>query len=193
MSSKAQSGGTKVSAGANDRVIQEGTGTVQPDSLAAESEAFRQANPESQQQQQQQQRPQEGGTATTTARAPGTSTSHTSGTSGTSGTMSRETGSHSGDSSSAADPGPSYINNQFRRDPHGPHGKNITEDDDIDTGDKAKNASFAAEIGSKDDPSLLAERKFAQGNSIAPGSIGGGGQAKVDDKTAFDVLGDREA
>lgn len=102
--------------------------------------------------------------------------------------MSRETGSHA-----SSDTAPSYVNNQFRRDPNGPHGKNLTEDDDIGTGDRTKNASFAAEIGAKDDPSLLAERKFVQGNAIAPGSVGGGGSGRVDDKTAFDVLGDREA
>ncbi|KAI1733446.1 hypothetical protein F4680DRAFT_454944 [Xylaria scruposa] len=156
--SKAPSTGTKVSAGPNDPVIQEGPGAVKPDSLASESQAFRQANtagPDN-----QQRRPQEGISAS--ARAPGASKAHAQGG------VSHESGSGR------------------------PHGKNIHEDDSIGTGDTAKNASFSAEIGSKDDPSLLAERKFEQLNSIAPGSSGGR-ERMTHEKTTYDVLGDREA
>ncbi|KAH8164307.1 hypothetical protein CIB48_g3921 [Xylaria polymorpha] len=141
MSRKAPSAGTKVSAAPNDPIIQEGPGAVQPDSLAAESRAFRQAN-------------------------------------------SAGIGS--------ADAAPSYVENQFLRDPSGPHGRNIKEDDSIGTGDETKNASFEAEIGSKDDPSLLAERKFEQRNSIVPGSSGGR-ERTVREKTTYDALGDQEA
>ncbi|KAI1169372.1 hypothetical protein F5B18DRAFT_21090 [Nemania serpens] len=170
MSHKAPSTGTKVSAGANDPIIQEGPGTVKSDSLAAESQAFRQANAAGLERQQH--RPQEG------ASAP-----HSQGAV----SMPRETGG-----GSSAHTAPSYVDNQFRRDPSGPHGKNIKEDESIGTGGEAKNASFEAEIGSKDDPSLLAERKFYQANSVAPGSSGGR-EGTGADKTAYDVLGDREA
>ncbi|KAI8945916.1 hypothetical protein F4801DRAFT_97607 [Xylaria longipes] len=177
MSHKAPSAGTKASAGPNDPVIQEGPGVVKSDSLAAESQAFRQANAAGLDNQER--RPQEGVSAS--ARAPGTSTTYSQGG------MSRETGS-----GSSADTAPSYVENQFHRDSSGPHGKNIKEDDSIGTGDTSKNASFTAEIGSKDDPSLLAERKFQQMNSIAPGSSGGR-ERTTHDKTTYDVLGDREA
>ncbi|KAI0403943.1 hypothetical protein F4802DRAFT_267300 [Xylaria palmicola] len=177
MSHKAPSAGTKVSAGANERIIQEGPGVVPSDSLAAESQAFRQANASGHDDQQR--RPQEGVSAP--ARAPGASASHSGGT------MPRETGSGGG-----ANTAPTYVENQLHRDPGAPHGKNIKEDDSIGTGDSAKNASFTAEIGSKDDPSLLAEQKFNQLNSLAPGSSGGR-EGTTYDKTAYDVLGDREA
>ncbi|KAJ2996462.1 hypothetical protein NUW58_g974 [Xylaria curta] len=114
------------------------------------------------------------------ARAPGTTTTYSQGA------MPRETGSGS------AGTAPTYVESQHRRDPSGPHGKNIKEDDSIGTGDNAKNASFTAEIGSKDDPSLLAERRFNQLNSVAPGSSGGRESASHE-KTTYDVLGDREA
>ncbi|KAI1198450.1 hypothetical protein F5X97DRAFT_342567 [Nemania serpens] len=157
--------GTKVSAGANAPITQEGPGVVQPDSLAAESEAFGRANAAGLERQQH--RPQEG------ASAPDSQ-----------GAAPRETGN-----GGAA---PSYVEIQYHRDPSGPHGKNTEEDESIGTGDGAKNASFEAEIGSKDDPSLLAERKFYQANSVAPGSTGGR-EGAVAEKTAYDVLGDREA
>ena len=56
---------------------------------------------------------------------------------------------------------PSYVNNQYYRDPKGPHGKNLTEgfeDDDKHEDGVAK--AFAADVGSEDDPSRVAERKF---------------------------------
>lgn len=43
---------------------------------------------------------------------------------------------------------PSYVQNQFQRDPAGPHGKNITEDPEM-TGRPGK---FNVEVGSKEDP-----------------------------------------
>ncbi|KAJ3577823.1 hypothetical protein NPX13_g2738 [Xylaria arbuscula] len=176
MSYTAPSAGTKVSGGRNAPVTQEGPGAVNPDSLAAESQAFQQANPEGTNSQQY--RPQEGASAF--ARAPGSSSTYTEGD------MSRKTGS------SNAQAAPSYIESQYRRDPGGPHGKNITEDNSIGTEDRYKNASFTAEIGSKDDPSLLAEQKFTQANSLAAGA-GGGRQKRVDDKTPYDALGEEAA
>jgi hypothetical protein len=166
MSHKAPSAGTKVTT--NAPIKQEHPGPVNPDSLAAESQAFRQAN--SLDHDNQQSRPQEG-----SAHAPGTSTSHSHGTS-----MPRETGGHT------ADTAPSYVNNQYYRYPGGPHGKNIKEDDSIGTGD-AKNASFSADIGSKDDPSLLGEQKFSSQNTTPPGASGSREKMGVD-KTTYDAL-----
>ncbi|KAI1749737.1 HET-domain-containing protein [Xylaria castorea] len=117
MSHKAPSAGTKVSAGPNDPMIQEGP--------ASNADRKRACPPRF---------------------APPAPPQHI-----LYGGMSRETGG--GNTHTA----PSYVDNQFYRDPSGPHGKNIKEDDSIGTGDTAKNASFSAEIGSKDDPSLLAE------------------------------------
>ncbi|KAI0096434.1 hypothetical protein GGR51DRAFT_30114 [Nemania sp. FL0031] len=175
MSHKAPSAGTKVSAGPGDTPIQEGPGTVKPDSLAAESEAFRQANMGGRESQQRQQRPQEGGSAPYPQ-----------------GAMPGETG-RSGEGGGART-APTYVENQYRRDPSGVHGKNITEETGTEGegGDDAKNASFSAEIGSKDDPSLLAERKFFQANAAAPGASGGR-EKTVEEKTVYDVLGDQEA
>jgi len=56
---------------------------------------------------------------------------------------------------------PSYVLSQYYRDPKGPHGKNLKEgfeDDDKYEDGVAK--AFAADVGSKDDPSRAAEKKF---------------------------------
>ncbi|KAI1283558.1 hypothetical protein F5Y07DRAFT_349969 [Xylaria sp. FL0933] len=179
MSHKAPSAGTKVTLGANAPIKQEGPGAVPPDSLAAESQAFKQANAVGDDTQES--RPQEGASAS--ARAPGTSSTYTQSS------MPRETGSSGG-----APAAPTYVQNQYIRDPSGPHGKNIKEDNSIGTEDRAKNASLSAEIGSKDDPALLAERKFTQANTntVAPGNVGGR-ERPTEDKTTYDVLGDQEA
>ncbi|KAI3325136.1 hypothetical protein HD806DRAFT_466689 [Xylariaceae sp. AK1471] len=178
MSHKAPSAGTKVTK--NAPIKQEAPGPVPPDSLAAESQTFRQANSiddNNNNNNSQQSRPQEG------AHAPGTSKTHSRGTS-----MHKETGSRS-----VVEPAPTYVNIQYYRDPHPPHGKNIKEDPSIGTEDTAKNVSFTAEIGSKDDPSLLAERVLSKKNFTVPGSLGGR-EKTVNDKTEFDVLDtDQEA
>ncbi|GAP82344.1 hypothetical protein SAMD00023353_12300060 [Rosellinia necatrix] len=179
MSYRAPNAGTKVSAGTNDPVIQEGTGTVRPDSLAAESEAFRQANP-TDLGNDKQDRPQEGISAPTPGSVQGPESSPPS----TEDTTPRGTGS--GGSARSAPSSQRYGNTSR------PHGKNIKEDDSIGTGDRAENVSFTAEIGSEKDPSLLAERKFSQANAVPPGSSGGREKA-INEQTTYDVLGEREA
>ncbi|KAI8296071.1 hypothetical protein K4K56_008081 [Colletotrichum sp. SAR 10_98] len=53
---------------------------------------------------------------------------------------------------------PTYVNNQYTRDPNGPHGKNITEGfDDKNTKDGVQ-AAMKAEIGSENDPGRVAEQ-----------------------------------
>ncbi|KAK5627482.1 hypothetical protein RRF57_003197 [Xylaria bambusicola] len=163
MSHKAPSAGTKVTMGRNAPVTQEGPGAIN-DSLAAESQAFRQANNVEGAESHQQHQPQEG--ASISARAPGSSAAYTQGS------MPRETGT------SHAQAAPTYVSNQYYRYPGGPRGKNIMEDKSIGTEDRAKNTSFAAEIGSKDDPSLLAEQRFGQVNSL-PAGAGGARQGQL--------------
>ncbi|KAI1330123.1 hypothetical protein F5Y16DRAFT_364116 [Xylariaceae sp. FL0255] len=159
--------GTKVDLGKDAPVTGEGPGEVFSDSLASESQAFRDANKVSS---EQFDKPQE-----SPARAPGTSTHHSS-----------KTDSQSQSHATA----PSYVQNQFHRDTAGPHGKNLTEDPNM-TEDSGKNASFNAEIGSKDDPSLLAEQKMNMRNSDVVGSSGGR-EVGIDNKTPYDVLGNEE-
>ncbi|KAI1266693.1 hypothetical protein F5Y18DRAFT_382303 [Xylariaceae sp. FL1019] len=156
--------GTKVDLGRNAPKKQEGPGEVLSDSLAAESQAFRKEN---EVEQHGTGRPQE------SAHAPGTSTKYAS------------------ESRSAA-PAPSYVDAQRMQPVHDrPHGKNITESNDL-TEDRSKNASFSAEIGSKDDPSLLAEQKLSKQNTSVSGSTGGR-EKSLDTDTAYDALGEQEA
>ncbi|KAJ0107370.1 hypothetical protein J7T55_009334 [Diaporthe amygdali] len=130
MVGKAPSEGTKVTLGDKAPVTQEGAGNVSG-SLAAESAQSggefsnnRNVN--------------ESGGTDTGAKPPGTSSASTSTSGG------------------AAAPGtaPTYVNNQYARDSGGPHGKNITEDQEL-TGRPAK---FDVEPGSKEDPARLAEQ-----------------------------------
>ncbi|KAI1816681.1 hypothetical protein GGS20DRAFT_536510 [Poronia punctata] len=165
---KAPSAGAKVTSNAPS--MQEAPGAVDSGSLAAESEAFRQGNSSADM------RPQEGQHHA----APGTAGGYSG-------------GSMKNTAQSRANPAPSYVENQYYRDPNGPHGKNITEDNSIGTQDKSKNASFTAEIGSKDDPSLLAEQKFTRGNSATAGSTAPREGGKVGDKTMFEGIGSQEA
>ena len=190
--------GQKVDLGADAPVTEEGHGKLSG-SLAAESQAFKEANDISEEQ--------------TSHRTKETSTSSSKGKHA-SGSSSRQGGglgsasdSHRGNSSkdssagnksgfknlgeSHADPAPTYVNNVLgtNRDPHeGPHGTNIKEDDSIRSEDKNNNASFS-ELGTKADPGRLAEAKFKLG-SQGGSTTSSGGQRKGggDGKAAFDVL-----
>ncbi|CZS98581.1 uncharacterized protein RAG0_07255 [Rhynchosporium agropyri] len=76
------------------------------------------------------------------------------------GASSRETGTGTA---------PSYVNSQFN-DTYGPKGKNLQEGG-FESRD-ANNASFNSEIGSKNDPSRLAERDFQRQNADFEGVAG---------------------
>jgi len=67
-----------------------------------------------------------------------------------------------GGATSSAGTAPTYVNSQFV-DTTGPKGKNLTEGgfDEDDT----KNASFNGDIGGKNDPGRLAEESFSQQNA----------------------------
>ncbi|KAI1411863.1 hypothetical protein F5Y13DRAFT_164501 [Hypoxylon sp. FL1857] len=147
MSGKAPSEGTKVTAGKNAPITTEGPGVVAQDSLATESQAFRQAN-----QAEPQQVPRENLTSASKPHE------------GSTGSL--------GQSSSHAGTAPSYVQSQYLKDHAGPHGKNIKEDDSIGTEDKAKNASFS-EFGTKNDPGLAAEQKFTLSGTANASSTGG--------------------
>ncbi|KAI1076601.1 hypothetical protein F5B20DRAFT_584024 [Whalleya microplaca] len=172
MSSKAPSEGTKVTAGKNAPTIHEAPGAVAADSLAAESQAFQQANKA-----EPQSLPHENLTTTTSKSHSGSAAGKSSGTS---------------TSTSQAGTAPSYVQNLYHQDPKGPHGKNLKEDESIATEDRNKNASFS-EFGTKNDPGAAAERKFQLADSVPAGSSGAR-ETRGDGKTAFDVLGsEREA
>ncbi|KAK0107340.1 hypothetical protein ONS95_004033 [Cadophora gregata] len=68
----------------------------------------------------------------------------------------------SGEDSSSAGIAPSYVNSQYH-DTAGPKGRNLHEGG-FESRD-ANNASFNSEIGSKNDPSRLAEQKFQRQNA----------------------------
>ncbi|KAI1499703.1 hypothetical protein F5X99DRAFT_388701 [Biscogniauxia marginata] len=165
MSNKTPSAGQKVTAGQNAPVPSESHGSVPQGSLAAESQAFREANhvnPED----LSAPRPQEGtqprATPTTTSGTP----KHVAGTA------------------------PTYVESVYRRDPAGPHGKNLTEDDSIRTEDKTKNASFS-EFGTAADPGRAAEKKFGLADTGTAGTTAGR-ERKGDGKTTYDVLGSEQ-
>ncbi|RYO93835.1 hypothetical protein DL766_005079 [Monosporascus sp. MC13-8B] len=152
---KAPSEGQKVTAGQNAPYTSEAIGRVAPDSLASESQAFRQANEATPQQ----------------------SENFSSGA-GAAGAAGATGATHN------ADPAPTYVNNQYNRDPSGPHGKNLKGDNSIGN---EKNTSVS-EFGTKDDPGAAAEQKFTLADSTNAGSTGGR-QKGIDGKTPYDALG----
>lgn len=103
--------------------------------------------------------------------------------------------SRSGVESGSADAGtaPSYVdaNERAMEQSDRPKGRNIQEGG---FDDSAPNASFNAEIGSKDDPSLLAEQKFERENAQTAGdSAGGPRQSELSGDGQYDSLRDESA
>lgn len=69
--------------------------------------------------------------------------------------------SSSGSSSANGAPAPTYVSDQYVRDPRGPHGKNITEGFADEPGLKdGTQQALKAEPGSINDPSREAEKAF---------------------------------
>jgi len=93
-------------------------------------------------------------------------------------------------SQNAVDSAPSYIGTTLHAaDIHDgkPKGKNLNEVEDPAEFGRAQNASFTADIGSKDDPGRLAERDFERMDSA--GVIAAGEPNKgVQEGTSFDAL-----
>ncbi|KAI1637524.1 hypothetical protein F4809DRAFT_314946 [Biscogniauxia mediterranea] len=156
----APSEGQKVTAGQHAPVTHEGPGPVPEGSLAAESQSFREANDVN---------PEN----LSSARPYEDTHTHA---------RTRTTASEQGGAA------PTYVESAYRRDPAGPHGKNITEDEGIATEDKARNASYA-EVGSAADPGRAAEKKFTSGVSAATAGTGAGREKDIGGKTGYDVLG----
>ncbi|KAI0159909.1 hypothetical protein GGR52DRAFT_563481 [Hypoxylon sp. FL1284] len=173
MSAKAPSEGTKVTAGKNAPVTSEGPGVVAQDSLASESQAFRDANDAAPQQTSREDlktasRPHEGGV-------------HQRST-----TSSTRQQGPSGDGNGA--PAPSYIQSQALKDPSGPHGRNIKEDPNLGTEGKARSATGTAGTGTADDPARAAEDQFVRANTANAGSAGGR-EKGIDNEQPFGALG----
>lgn len=92
---------------------------------------------------------------------------------------------------------PTYVNNVSStgnlHDGQKPKGKNLHEVGDSAEFDRAKNASFTADIGSKDDPSRLAENKFAaKGAESVTASGLPNMEGKRGGELGFDVLKSEE-
>jgi hypothetical protein len=84
------------------------------------------------------------------------------------------------------------VNSIYRRDEHGPHGKNLTEGFEDEGRLKDGTAlAFKAEVGSKNDPARLAEEKFGL-NKASGGRNTGPRQGGVDRDSAFAGLNSTE-
>ncbi|KAK7994860.1 hypothetical protein PG990_013633 [Apiospora arundinis] len=158
---QAPSEGTKVNMGNQAPVIQEGSGAIQPDSLAAESQAF-----------QSHARTTEGVSASKSQEGYSNTSSSISGS---------DTGLKSSSGAASAGTAPSYVNNLRNQDASGPHGKNLTEDQHLE-GQNASN-----EFDTANDPGRLAEKKFALGANTAPVATGGR-EEHLDKKAPYDAL-----
>jgi len=160
---KAPSEGTKVTMGKDAPSTSAATGAVASDSLAAESQTFLQSNNVAAQQ------PSSEALATPSKPRETTQAVSASG------------------AASSAGAAPSYVSDVYLKDPSGPHGKNIKEDNSIGTEDKTKNTSFS-EFGTNNDPGMAAEQKFALADAAAASSTGAR-QTAQDGKTPYDALG----
>ncbi|KAI5458532.1 hypothetical protein BGZ63DRAFT_391565 [Mariannaea sp. PMI_226] len=191
---KAPNAGTKVDLGQNAPVIQEGVGKVSSESLANESvhegDGFatnRDVHSENKPESEQTSR------VSYAAKASEANTQSDS-SEPTYASKARETTqptSSSGTENAQSYDGkaPTYVNNQYERDPSGPHGKNLHEGgwDNSKAEDGLKKA-LNSEPGSTDDPSRLAEQQF-QLKQAATGRDAGPREESVKTKTAYDALG----
>ncbi|KAI1464541.1 uncharacterized protein F4812DRAFT_442590 [Daldinia caldariorum] len=170
---KAPSAGTKVNLGKDAPITKEGPGVVTVDSLAAESQTFRQAN-----EVEPQPVPRE---KLINPPKPHEADTH-------------EDGSHSSPNESEqghrhVETAPTYVLSQYIKQKH-PHGKNLKEDDSIGTEDTTKNLSFS-EFGTENDPGLAAEKKFISKphvSGIPDASFNAGREKQVDNQQPFGAL-----
>lgn len=91
-----------------------------------------------------------------------------------------------GGASSNAGAAPSYVASQYV-DGGGPKGKNLTEGG-FESND-SKNASWNQDIGGKNDPGRLAEQKFERLNAGADSTAGQPRQKGVSGDNSYDALG----
>ena len=90
-----------------------------------------------------------------------------------------------GGTSSNADTAPSYVSSQYV-DPAGPKGANLTEGG-FESNDR-NNASFNSDIGTKNDPGRAAELKFQRANADAAGDAARPRQKGTTADTHYDAL-----
>jgi len=95
-----------------------------------------------------------------------------------------------GGATSSAGIAPTYVNSQYV-DETGPKGKNLTEGG-FDS-DDSKNASFNGDIGGKNDPGRLAEETFTQQNADFGEQSGMARQKGESGDNTYDGLGDTSA
>ncbi|KAK2022172.1 hypothetical protein LX32DRAFT_603322, partial [Colletotrichum zoysiae] len=89
--------------------------------------------------------------------------------------------------SSKADPAPTYVLNQYIRDPKGPHGKNIHEGfDDKNVKDGLQEA-LRAEPGSENDPGRVAERELLK-SKLGPGRYAGPRETEISGPIVYEKL-----
>ncbi|KFA76544.1 hypothetical protein S40288_01517 [Stachybotrys chartarum IBT 40288] len=168
MAPKAPSAGTKVTPGQDAPEYRENAGFVAPDSLAAESE-------------------REGGGFSENPQSENLTSSSSSNNKTSSGNTSSSTTARSTVESQSAFAGTAPTYAADIRDSSGPHGKNVQEGgfDDSKAEDGIMKA-FAAEPGSENDPSRLAERdlltRTVGGRDSAPK------QGGVANESAYDAL-----
>ncbi|TDZ30367.1 hypothetical protein C8035_v002908 [Colletotrichum spinosum] len=212
---KAPSAGTKVEPGANAPVASEATGRVDSGSLAAESassggafasnagvQSGSSTNNSSSNNNNSSSNNNNSSSnnnssfnnnSSSNDNSSSANKSSSTGTDSSSANKSSSTGTGSAPGSgtssipSKAGTAPTYVNNQYIRDPAGPHGKNITEGfDDKNTKDGVQ-AAFKAEVGSENDPGRAAEQGFLQSQTKA-GRDAGPRQTEVDGQTVYDNL-----
>ncbi|KAK2037653.1 hypothetical protein LZ31DRAFT_509271 [Colletotrichum somersetense] len=159
---KPPSAGTKVELGAAAPTRPEAPGPVQPDSLAAESAGHGGKFSEN------------SGVDPNTSKNTDSDNSNNSARAGTGG-------------SSTADPAPTYVLNQYIRDPKGPHGKNIHEGfDDKNVKDGLQEA-LRAEPGSENDPARVAEQELLK-SQLGPGRYAGPRETEISGPIVYEKL-----
>ncbi|KAG5950627.1 hypothetical protein E4U53_004727 [Claviceps sorghi] len=87
------------------------------------------------------------------------------------------------------DAAPTYINSQYIKDTHGPHGKNLKEEDfDYQQVFDSQRRVFKAAPGSIDDPGRVAEVKFEKEVATTPLAATVKDSNKMSEGTAYDSL-----
>ncbi|KZL76643.1 hypothetical protein CI238_03673 [Colletotrichum incanum] len=169
---KAPSAGTKVEPGSAAPVRREATGPVPAGSLAAESASH-------------------GGEFANNRGVDASNTSSNNNNNNNNSSSRTSTGAAPGSGASSipgqAGTAPTYVNNQYIRDPNGPHGKNISEGFDTKNTKDGVQAAFNAEVGSENDPGRVAEQGFQQSQTKA-GRDAGPRQTEVGGQTVYENL-----
>ncbi|KAK2016063.1 hypothetical protein LZ32DRAFT_601656 [Colletotrichum eremochloae] len=159
---KPPSAGTKVELGAAAPVRAESPGPVAPDSLAAES--ARHGGPFA-----------ENRGVDPNAFSENSSSSNNNNNNNNNSSSRTGTGAAPGSGSSIPGqgaPAPTYVLNQYIRDPKGPHGKNITEGFETEGVKDGLQEALKAEPGSENDPARVAERELLK-SQARPGRYAG--------------------